>query len=244
MAVLSLVSMEPFVVRTFERASVVIGVMTVVVFIPFVAVMVALFGAEPRQPLVALVAGIVGSIAVAMAVRWMRTQVIVVTIDDIGLSKRGMAGEIAIRWDEEHQLFVEGVELWVGPLPLGTHRRTRVVARQGTIELGMAAPPAHQAILDASTAASTPRLLERLARGEPLDLGALRIENDTVVIGGSRVPRTEVKDVEVRNGKLRIRRAGNWLATSVAVRDVAHPGVAFALLRSVTGVDLPGAKIR
>lgn len=236
--------MEPLVIHTVERARLVIGVMVGVAFIPFVAVMVALFGGESRQPLVALVAGAVGVIATAVVARWVRKQKIVVTIDDTGLVKRGVRGELAIRWDEEHQLFVEGVEMWAGPLPLGTHWRTRVVGRHGLIDLGMAPVRAHQAILDASSAASMPRLLQRLERGEALELGALRIEPDAVVIGGHRVPRHEVKDIEVCNGKLRVRRVGDWIGTSVAARDVAHPGVAFALLRSVTGVDLPGAKIR
>jgi hypothetical protein len=226
--------MEPLVVRTFERVQLVLGVVTAAVFVPFVALMVALFGAQPPQPVVALVAGVVGVISTTIAVRWARKRRIVVTIDGNGIIKRGPRGEVAIRWQDEHQLFVYGVQFWAGPLPVGRHRETRVVAAGGVIDVDMAPLQAHQAILTASTAASTPRLLERLQRGEPLDLGALRIEGDFVVLSGLRVPRREIESLEVRDGKLRIRRVGNWFATRVPARDVAHPGVAFELLRSVT----------
>jgi hypothetical protein len=166
-----------------------------------------------------------------------------VKIDLEGITMRvGFGKPTAIRWSEAHDFFYLGVTGSSTP----TVTRARIQASDGRrIDVDEAKladfPNANLPALveQHSTTANLAKIHKQLAAGEEVRFGPFELRDGSLVVDGKSYSLKEGLVLNLEEGMVEIGADGDWIASGVAVREVANYPCLLRLIGQVTRARAP-----
>lgn len=210
--------------RTLPSPKRAISIVMAAFFPAFVTTMVAFFGHDQAHVEVGVVAIVVGSVLTFFAFKWVLARAMHVEIDEAGIRAREPKVITEVRWSEQHDLWIYGVQFTAVVVPLGSHTETTITAPGGRrIFIGMAAPAIHQEIHERSTANNLQRVCALLDANHQVAFGPIQISKKDLFIEGHRYAFERIQELMIRDGKLGLRLDGKWLTRhKTMLRDIPN----------------------
>jgi len=169
------------------------------------------------------IGGFVLSLVITMVLGKLTKRDLLVDADGIEVTGRGKS--MRIRWSEPHDLYYRAIASGAMPSVEKVSVRTGDGRRIDVDNVDIPGNPNAKVptvVEHYSTAANWPRIEARLAAGEDVSFGALRMSRERIQAGVISHATDNTICLQIDKGRIQIGSKGKWFASKVWIRDVAN----------------------
>jgi len=144
--------------------------------------------------------------------------------------KSNKKSKIEIIWNENHEVFYDAVQFWIGPIPTGTNMKTTIKSNNNKIKLAMLQAIYHEKVLEYSFNSLFPVMKRKLENSETIKFGPISLDNVNFTIKNKKYRLDQLKGLILKDGFCIFNIDGKIFNTKIRIKEIPNFNCMYKLI--------------